>query len=445
MWIEVLDGDGAGERIEVPTEGRLVLGRARGCDLVIRDPRASREHLEVVADEDGIRVRDLGSANGTFFRDERISEQRLTPGRNLRVADTQIGLRSVVPEIAPARPTPSVFAVMLERSAQRAGRATLMAASALAVAGVAVAALLFVGRGDDRVPGVVAAARASVLQVEVQRDGRRVTTGSGWVLDAREGLVVTAAHVVNEGDRFLARLDGAKPRRATVVGVAPCDDVALLHVDPAGLRTLPLGEQDALESGQSVVALGFPAEELTSTVGVVAAPRAEVADPAPDVPALRDAVQTDTAINPGSSGGPLVDLDGRVVGMNAVARTATASGRTVQGQNFAVGAERMRRVLDRLREGRSTGWTGLTFGYPSTDELARQGLPSGVFVTGALRGGAAGKLPGRLLVGVDGERVAPTLSSVCDALEGSRGSASLTLVRPGGDTDRTDVVRLPLA
>lgn len=443
MWIEVLDGDGAGERIEVPATGRIVLGRARGCDLIVRDARASREHVEIVADGDGVRVRDLGSANGTWSGDERITETRLTPGDEVRVAGTRIGLRTAAEPTAPARPTPSVFAALLERSSRRAGRATVLAGAALAAAAVAVVVLLT--GGGDRVPEVVAEARASVLRIDVQRDGNRATTGSGWVLDAREGLVVTAAHVVNEGDRFLAQLDDGTPRRATVVAAAPCDDIALLNVDPAGLRTLPLGDQDGLAAGQTVVALGFPAAELTATAGVVAAPRAQVTDPAPDVPALRDAVQTDTAINPGSSGGPLVDLDGRVVGMNAVARTSTAGGRTVQGQNFAIGADRLRTVLDRLRAGRSERWTGLTFGYPTTEELALQGLPPGVFVTGALRGGKADGLTGRLLVGAEGREISPSLSSVCDALDGATGTAALTLLDPADEGAEPEVVRLPLA
>jgi len=191
-----------------------------------------------------------------------------------------------------------------------------------------------------------------------------------------------------------------------------------------------------------VVALGFPTAELTSTTGVVAAPRAALTDPAPDVPALRDAVQTDSAIGPGSSGGPLVDLEGRLVGMSVVARSQTTGGRAVQGQNFAVGADRLRAVLAALREGRPAGWTGLTFTYPDPDELVRRGLPSGVFVSGALRGDA--RWTGHMLVGVEGRPVGPTLASVCQAMAGARGTAALTLMAPGGDAARPQVVRVPV-
>ena len=205
-----------------------------------------------------------------------------------------------------------------------------------------------------------------------------------------------------------------------------------------------------LEQGETVVALGFPAgaapgDAPTSTRGVVSATSTTFRDPAPDVPAYEDAVQTDTALNPGYSGGPLADLDGRVVGVNAAARTTGSDGRALEGQNFAIGIERARPVLDSLSRGRSEAWTGATFGYPTTEELVERKLPAGLYVTGAVPGtpaaqaGVAGR--GEVLAGIDGRRVGTTLQSYCDAMAGRRSGdkVTFTLVRPGGKSRDVEV------
>ena len=166
------------------------------------------------------------------------------------------------------------------------------------------------------------------------------------------------------------------------------------------------------------------------------------------MPAYRDAVQTDTALNPGNSGGPLVDLDGRVVGVNAAARTTGSDGRPLEGQNFAIGIDRARRVLGELRRGRSLAWTGATFGYPTTDELVERRLPPGLYVTGAVPGTPAARAGlggrGELLAGVDGRRVGTTLQSYCAAMAGhtSGSRVKLTLARPGGAKPREVEVAL---
>jgi putative serine protease PepD len=221
----------------------------------------------------------------------------------------------------------------------------------------------------------------------------------------------------------------------------------------AGLRQAPLGTGTELEQGETVVALGYPAsatpsDTVTSTRGVVSAPRAALRDPAPDVPAYRDAVQTDTALNPGNSGGPLADLDGRVVGVNAAARTTGADGRALEGQHFAIGIDRARRVLTELRSGRSLAWTGATFGYPATDELVERKLPPGLYVTGAVPGTPAARAGlggrGELLAAVDGRPLAPTLASYCEAMadRSSGERVTLTLARPGGGKAREVEVAL---
>lgn len=143
----------------------------------------------------------------------------------------------------------------------------------------------------------------STVFVEARRDGRRVGSGTGWVLDGPDGLIVTNAHVVNGGTTMLVGA-GRQVADAAIVGVAPCEDLAVLRVgDLSGLRSLPLGNQSALEQGETVVAVGYPANasseaSLTSTTGVVSVVRTAYRERALDVPRYSNVVQTDAAINP---------------------------------------------------------------------------------------------------------------------------------------------------
>jgi S1-C subfamily serine protease len=446
VWLRVLSGADAGRTVEVPEDRPFVLGRVQGCDLVIRDERASRQHAELRAEPvGGVRVVDLGSANGTFVDGRRVDEALLAGGEELVVGGVEIAVLARRPASeggeAPA-PTWSVVG----RATRGARRATWAALGAAVVALIAVAVLLLAGGDEDRVPAVVRAVSPSTVLVEARRGAQQTATGSGWVLDARSGLVVTAAHVINEGERF--QVGG---QEAAVVAAAPCEDLAVLRVTGTdGLSTARMGRGSSVEQGETVVALGYPAnaapgDAVTSTRGVVSATSTAFRDPSPDVPAYQDAIQTDTALNPGNSGGPLVDLDGRVIGVNAAARTTGSDGRTLEGQNFAIGIDRARGVLRELRRGHSLAWTGATFGYPTTAELVERKLPAGLYVTGAVPGTPAAKARvagrGEVLVGVDGRRVGTTLESYCEAMAGHASGARvrLTLARPGGKTREVEM------
>jgi S1-C subfamily serine protease len=152
------------------------------------------------------------------------------------------------------------------------------------------------GGDEDRVPAVVRAGLALDVLVQARRGAQQTATGSGWVLDARQGLVVTGGHVINAGERF--RVGG---KEATVVAAAPCEDLALLRVNGGdGLKTARQGRGASVEQGETVVALGYaanaaPGDAVTSTRGVVSATSTAFRDPSPDVPAYQDAIQTDTA------------------------------------------------------------------------------------------------------------------------------------------------------
>jgi S1-C subfamily serine protease len=241
---------------------------------------------------------------------------------------------------------------------------------------------------------------------------------------------------------FSVVVDG-REHPAQVHAVAPCEDLALLRVrDAEGLQAAPLG--GAVEQGETVVALGYPADAgagttLAATTGVVSAASTSFQDPAPDVPAYPEVIQTDTALNPGNSGGPLADLDGRVIGINAAARTSGTDGRALQNQNYAIPIAHARPVLDELRAGRSQAWLGATFGYPTIEDLAEQELPPGLFLTGALPGtpvAEAGLGANELLVAVDGREVGNTLAGYCQAAGEIPSGRRVTLQLRGADGEQ---------
>jgi S1-C subfamily serine protease len=163
-----------------------------------------------------------------------------------------------------ARPASGDTRERVDRGRLRARRATALAVVALALA-VAVAAFALLRSTGGEAPAadvqaVVEAASAGTMRVTTRAaDGR--ASGSGWVLDAHDGLVVTNLHVVNGGERFSVNLDGAE-LDAELVGASPCEDIALLQfaeADRDGLRALALGRQRDVRQGEPVVAIGYPA------------------------------------------------------------------------------------------------------------------------------------------------------------------------------------------
>jgi S1-C subfamily serine protease len=352
--------------------------------------------------------------------------------------------RSVVAE----RSRSVVERIQLRRAVRRA---TILATSAVVVAVVVV--LLFVtgvvgGGGEEEglsSDEIVDAVADSTVLVVASKGGERAGNGTGWVLDAGEGLIVTNAHVVNAGTRFEVGV-GEDRRPAEIVGNAPCEDLAVLRTkDTSGLKTLPLGSQSAVKLGETVVAVGFPGtvsekDSLTATSGVVSRVRTTYDFRAPDVPQYRNVVQTDTAINPGNSGGPLVDFDVRLVGVNSAGGLPET-----QNQNYAIGVDRVREVTADLRRGRSIGWTGMGFQFLDPQKLARDGLPPGIAVGHVVPGTPADRAAlGReslLISTVNGRKLDTTLPSYCEAVRGVRSgeSATFRLVDGAGRARELDI------
>jgi S1-C subfamily serine protease len=289
---------------------------------------------------------------------------------------------------------------------------------------------------------VVARTRSGTVYIQSGSFNRRVT-GSGVLVDARRGLVLTNFHVVVLG----SGIEAGTPRHveaAEILAAAPCEDLALLRVP--GLRrrrAIPLGRQPDIEPGDPVAALGYPARRAgrrspTTTRGVVAAVRAALRLRPPDARRYTNLVRTNAALAPGDSGGPLVGAKGRLVGVNTIVVPGGASG--PPGQGFAIGVDRVRAVLRDLRRGRSRAWFGAGLITPSRRFLRNERLPAGLFVTGAQGGTSAAALgiEGVLLTSVDGRPVRRSLARYCRAMRGTRSGETVELgvVRTAGGAEQ---------
>jgi putative serine protease PepD len=178
--------------------------------------------------------------------------------------------------------------------------------------------------------------------------GQATSTGSGWVLDA-DGHIVTNQHVVEDADEVTVTFHDGEEATARVVGTDRSTDVALLELNdvPADLEALETGSADELQIGDPVIAIGSPfGLEGTVTTGIVSAKDRQLR--APDGFTIDGAIQTDAALNHGNSGGPLLDADGRVVGMNS--QIASESGGN-DGVGYAVPIETIRTVVEQLESG----------------------------------------------------------------------------------------------
>jgi putative serine protease PepD len=303
----------------------------------------------------------------------------------------------------------------------------------------------------SRTPNSVAsvAARDTPGVVMIKVDGG-VGTGSGFVVDG--GYIVTNNHVVtldgqSQGGALQVYFGNGGWVAGRLVGSDPYSDIAVIRaVGAVGLPALPLGNSDSVAVGDPVLAIGSPlglADTVTS--GIISALDRPVqpAAQAGTVPqAFFDAIQTDAPINPGSSGGPLVNALGQVIGVNAALETLggdplTGSPGGNIGLGFAIPINQARRViLQLIRTGHATHsvfGADLNGAYPGTGAQIATAGPHGVPAIGA-RGPAAraGLRPGDVIIGLDNLPVA-TADSLVDAIRsqapGSR--VLVTFVRHG--------------
>ncbi len=224
------------------------------------------------------------------------------------------------------------------------------------------------------------------------RPQRRVSSGSGFIITS-DGYILTNNHVVEGATKLQVTLDTGEKYEAEVIGTDPMIDLGLIKIAPKGrkLPVLPLGDSDSLKIGQWVMAIGNPFSlERTVTVGVVSGKKRQVGI-GTTVPGLANFIQTDAAINFGNSGGPLIDGQGRVVGIN----TAIQRGEMAEGIGFAIPINEARKAAEELRAGGSVkrGYLGITMNTTGISEKAKAyyKLPdnNGVIVADVTKNGPA--------------------------------------------------------
>ncbi len=234
------------------------------------------------------------------------------------------------------------------------------------------------------------------------RPEKRMSLGSGVIIDGKKGLVLTNAHVISEGGYITAKLLDGREFTAELVASEPDFDLAVLHLEKANdLPQLEMGDSAGLLMGETVIAIGNPyGYSNTVTTGVVSAVKRSLETKGG---MYTDLIQTDAAINPGNSGGPLLDIHGRLIGIN----TAIQAG--AEGIGFAIPIDKAKRVVAELM---GTGkvspvWLGIT-GQSLDGAMASYfGLASmnGLLVTDVQKDTEAdgvGLVPGDVVLSVGG-------------------------------------------
>src|SRR4051794_2400801 len=491
MWVTIGSGEGSGLSVRVEGE-RFLIGSGEECQLMVRGDGIDPLHAYFEVHDDGsVWLHDLGSESGTWVDGQRVDRvAAIHGGEEIRIGDTllsptvedpdeearhlheleghheepapavRVHTEGQTVEVVPAADEdgdgepddPATVRVVTEgeavevvpvaahRRLARMSRGALLAAlgAGVVAAGVLVVVLT---RGGDQEDVAALVRRATPQTVNIKAASRTAAEGgSGWVLDAGRGLVVTNFHVVNGGERFEVGVNDS-PRTARLVAAAPCDDLAMLRVDdPSGLRDFPLGSQSEVEQGDSVVALGFPAnasleDKLTSTTGSVSVTHTSVRVPSADAAPLENVMQTDAALSPGNSGGPLIDRQGRLIGVNTAILTRLGSS-PVNGQGYAIGVDRVKEVTGALRGGHSQGWAGFGLKFPTRKEFAAEHVPPGVLATTPVPGTAAARegFGGVVITKINGASLEPTMNSYCDAVHTvASGDAAVlsVVVKPG--------------
>ncbi len=255
---------------------------------------------------------------------------------------------------------------------------------------------------------------------------RQVQGSGSGVIIRPDGYIVTNNHVVANATKIQVTLNDNKTYEATVIGSDPATDVALIKIDAQGLPTLPFGDSDQLRLGEWVLAVGSPmGYQLrgTITAGIVSAKGRQMAhDPREkNTLQIESFIQTDAAVNPGNSGGALVNKTGELVGINTAIVSQTGS---YSGYSFAVPANIVKKVVGDLIDFGSVkravlGIQMVDLGealakilkYESVDDMLKKmklSSTDGVYIDEVVKGGAADKAgvqKGDVLVAVDGQKV----------------------------------------
>ncbi|MGM9735566.1 MAG: Do family serine endopeptidase [Candidatus Cryptobacteroides sp.] len=270
---------------------------------------------------------------------------------------------------------------------------------------------------------------------EGSQQRERVGSGSGVII-REDGYIVTNNHVIDGATKIEVTLNSNQTYQATLVGTDPATDVALLKIDASGLPTIPFGDSSKLRLGEWVIAIGSPYDlRSTITAGIVSAKGRSMPNYTGEFK-IESFIQTDAAVNPGNSGGALVDKAGNLIGINTAIISQTGS---YAGYSFAVPSNIVKKVVSDLMDFGSVkrALLGITM-QPVDDKIAKEmklSSVNGVYIVEVSENGAADKAgvkKGDVLVAIDSTRITNTASVQELVSKFSPGdTAELTIIRDG--------------
>ncbi len=263
----------------------------------------------------------------------------------------------------------------------------------------------------------------------------RVGSGSGVII-REDGYIVTNNHVIDEATKIEVTLNNNQTYPATLVGTDPATDIALLKIDATGLPMIPFGDSDKLRLGEWVIAIGSPYDlRSTITAGIVSAKGRSMPNYTGEFK-VESFIQTDAAVNPGNSGGALVNKEGQLVGINTAIYSQTGS---YSGYSFAVPVNIVKKIAYDLMDFGSVKRAVLGITMSAIDDKIAEELKlssrNGVYINEVSKSSAAdeaGIKAGDVLIAIDSVNIT-TASSVQETV--SRFSpgdkAVLTVIREG--------------
>jgi Do/DeqQ family serine protease len=263
----------------------------------------------------------------------------------------------------------------------------------------------------------------------------KVGSGSGVII-REDGYIVTNNHVIEGATEIEVTLNSNQTYPATLVGTDPATDIALLKINASGLPVVPFGDSDKLRLGEWVIAIGSPYDlRSTITAGIVSAKGRSMPNYTGEFK-IESFIQTDAAVNPGNSGGALVDKSGNLVGINTAIISNTGS---YAGYSFAVPSNIVKKIVYDLIDFGSVkrALLGVTM-QPIDDKIADElklSSRNGVYIVEVSKGGAADKAgvqKGDVLIAIDSIKLT-TPSSVQEAVNrfSPGDKAVLTVLRDG--------------
>lgn len=269
--------------------------------------------------------------------------------------------------------------------------------------------------------------------------------GSGFII-SDDGYILTNDHVVGNATKISVSLTTGERLDAQLIGTDPVSDIALLKIDKKGLPYVKFGNSDELIIGEWVIALGNPFglfeinDKPTVTVGVVSATNMKVS--ADNKRVYKDMVQTDASINSGNSGGPLINANGEVIGINTIIFTGSSYSSGSIGVGFAISINRVIKIMEELKKyGKIDRSFNPGFRIQGVDEQIAKyynlKTKTGVIVTQVYRGGSADKAglqPEDIIIEANGEPIREERDLIFAVNDSKKGDVLvLTIIRNGSE------------